>query len=104
MMVAKYDYYLEDWTTHYLGINASVEADKVADINLRSYQVLITVGSSLMAAGESSIQNSGWYEWRLILKRRIPIIWYQTGTLPANPSFGWRLSRLSHSCGHCESQ
>ncbi len=36
-VVAKYDYYLEDWTTHYLGINASVEADKFADINLRSY-------------------------------------------------------------------
>ena len=32
-VVAKYDYYLEDWTTHYLGINASVEADKFADIN-----------------------------------------------------------------------
>lgn len=36
-VVAKYDYYLEDWATHYLGINASVEADKFADINLRSY-------------------------------------------------------------------
>ena len=36
-MVSKYDYYLEDWTNHYLGVNASVEADAFADIRLRSY-------------------------------------------------------------------
>jgi len=36
-VVTKYDYYLEDWTNHYLGINASVEADKFADIRMRSY-------------------------------------------------------------------
>ena len=36
-VVTKYDYYLEDWTNHYLGVNASVEADKFADIRLRSY-------------------------------------------------------------------
>ena len=36
-VVSKYDYYLEDWTNHYLGVNASVEADAFADIRLRSY-------------------------------------------------------------------
>ena len=36
-LVTKYDYYLEDWANHYLGVNASVEADKFADIRMRSY-------------------------------------------------------------------
>lgn len=36
-VVTKYDYYLEDWSNHYLGVNASVEADKFTDIRLRSY-------------------------------------------------------------------
>ena len=36
-LVTKYDYYLEDSANHYLGVNASVEADKFADIRMRSY-------------------------------------------------------------------
>ena len=36
-IIGKYDYYLQDWTKHYLGVNASVEADEFTDIRLRSY-------------------------------------------------------------------
>ena len=36
-IIGKYDYYLKDWTKHYLGVNASVEADEFSDIRLRSY-------------------------------------------------------------------
>lgn len=36
-IIGKYDYYLKDWTQHYLGVNASVEADEFTDIRLRSY-------------------------------------------------------------------
>lgn len=36
-IVGKYDFYLKDSTKHYLGINASVEADEFTDIRLRSY-------------------------------------------------------------------
>ena len=36
-IIGKYDYYLKDWTKHYLGVNASVEADEFTDIRLRSY-------------------------------------------------------------------
>lgn len=36
-IIGKYDYYLKDLTKHYLGVNASVEADKFTDIRLRSY-------------------------------------------------------------------
>lgn len=36
-IIGKYDYYLKDLTKHYLGVNASVEADEFTDIRLRSY-------------------------------------------------------------------
>jgi hypothetical protein len=36
-VIGKYDYYLEDWTRHYFGVNASIEADEFTDIRLRSY-------------------------------------------------------------------
>ena len=36
-VIGKYDYYLEDWTTHYFGVNASIEADEFTDIRSRSY-------------------------------------------------------------------
>lgn len=36
-VIGKYDYYLQESTKHYFGVNASLEADEFTDIRLRSY-------------------------------------------------------------------
>lgn len=36
-VIGKYDYYLKDSTQHYVGVNASVEADEFTDIKMRTY-------------------------------------------------------------------